>query len=734
MPDMRFMLKGLPSVIAVLIVLGSFRASGQNAPSDSNTWFPFDPKPEAFADSPIDLRWLNEKTAGEHGFITTKGGHFVFSSNGEPVRFWAVNGPPHDLKSAELKECARMLAKHGVNLVRVHGGYFNQDGEVDEARVRQAFEIVDAMKAEGIYTHFSIYFPLWLNPKAGASWLPGYDGKKHPFAALFFNPDFQAKYRAWWTALLTTTNPPTGNTLVQDPAVAGLEIQNEDSFFFWTFSEQNIPDPELRLLEKLFGDWLAKKHGSIEAALAAWPQKLKRDAPAEGRAAFRPLWAMFNEKTPRDQETTAFLLELQTRFYSETYAFLRKLGFKGVITASNWTTASPEVFTPLEKLSYSVCDFIDRHGYFSCNHKGENAEWSVRNGHTYSDRSALRFDPEQPGKPKQFVHPAMDPHYAGLPSIISETTWNRPNRFRSEAPLYFALYGALQDSDGIVHFALDGSRWNVKPGFWMQPWTLMSPAMMGQFPAAALIYRRALVRTGELLAQVNLNKSDLLSLKGTPLPQDAALDELRLKDLPSGAERKPGTRIDPRIHFAGRTEVNFVESPGSVKVNDLSALIDHSRQTVTSSTRELNLDYGKGLLTINAPSAQGISGALARGGAVETKDFIFNSDLELGHLIAVALDGKPLAQSAKILLQVMSEEKPSGFATEPAGEGMQRIVNIGTNPWLVKQLRGTVRCKRPDASQLRVTALDLNGYPTGQVSTADNLTLQPATVYYLLAR
>ena len=47
----------------------------------------------------------------------------------------------------------------------------------------------------------------------------------------------------------------------------------------------------------------------------------------------------------------------------------------------------------------------------------------------------------------------MDPSYDNKPSMNSETTWNRPNRYRSEAPLYYAAYGALQDSDAIVHFA-----------------------------------------------------------------------------------------------------------------------------------------------------------------------------------------------------------------------------------------------------------------------------------------
>jgi hypothetical protein len=704
--------------------------------AQGESWFAFDAKPDAFADnSAIDLRSLNERFAGEQGFIGVKDGQFVHSRTGEPVRFWAVNGPPHELTGADLRQCARMLAKHGVNLVRIHGGYFDERGEVDSAKVKRTIEIVEAMKAEGIYTHFSIYFPLWLTPKPDNPWLKGYDGKTHPFAALFFNPEFQAQYRRWWSVLLTTPSPVTGKPLVEEPAVAGLEMQNEDSFFFWTFSEQNIPDVQLRLLEKLFGDWLAKKYGSLEAALAKWNGlKVKRDAPAEGWIGFRPLWNMFNEKTARDQDTAQFLLEVQTRFYSETYAFLRKLGFKGPITASNWATASPQVFGPLERLSYTCGDFIDRHGYFGCNHEGENAAWSLRNGHTYTERSALRFDAEQPGKPRQFVHPAMDMHYDGKPSMISETTWERPNRFRSEAPLYLAVYGALQHSDAIVHFALDSRDWAVKPNYWMQPWTLMTPAMMGQFPAAALIFRRGMVTAGSVLADIRLSREALLRLEGTPLPQDAALDELRLKDIPSGAEYKPGARLDPLLHYAGRADVKFVTGQGAMKVSDLKPLIDHAKQTVTSSTGELKLNYGKGVLSINAARAQGVSGALQAAGQVETRDLTIASEMELGHIVAVSLDDQPLAQSGKILLQVMSEEKASGFQTETVGEGVKRITNIGTDPWQVKELNGTVRFKRADAAQLKVTALDFNGYTIGACGSGNQIKLQPATLYYLVTR
>jgi len=702
-----------------------------SAAAETN-WFAFDPPADPFNESALDLRRLNESFAGEHGVIAARGEEFIHSANGQPVRFWAVNGPPQNLTGDALQQCARRLAKYGVNLVRLHGAMFDKAGDADPKKVRHTQEVVAAMKAQGIYSHVSIYFPLWMSPPADHPWLKGYDGKTHPFAALMFNPEFQEHYRAWWKALLLTPDA-NGRKLVDEPAVFGLEIQNEDSFFFWTFSPDRIPDAELRILEAKFGGWLTKKYGSLDAALSKWGgQQVKRDTFDEGRAGFRPLWNMFNEKTARDRDTAQFLFETQRDFYIETVKFLRSLGFKGVITASNWATASPEVFGPLEKWSYTAGDFIDRHGYFSVAHKGDNAEWSIRNGHTYTDRSALRFDAETPGKPRQFVHPAMDITYDNKPSMISETTWNRPNRFRSEAPLYFACYGALQGSDAIVHFALDGADWSVKPGFWMQPWTLMAPSQMAQFPAAALIYRRGLVKAGDVLARIDLNTNDLLNLKGTPLPQDASFDELRLKDVPQGTEVKPGQRIDPLIHYAGRVNVTFTGAPGKTGLTDLKPLIDRSAKTVRSSTGELKLDYDKGLLTVNAPGAQGASGDLGSGGDIELADLSIRSQLDNAHIILVSLDGEPLARSRRMLLQVMSEEQATGFAAEDAGNGIKRITDIGHDPWRVKALQGAVRFKTGAAPQFQ--PLDFNGYPQGAALRGVELKLVPETIYYLVTR
>ncbi|MCX7007295.1 MAG: hypothetical protein NTY53_08605, partial [Kiritimatiellaeota bacterium] len=104
-------------------------------------------------------------------------------------------------------------------------------------------------------------------------------------------------------------------------------------------------------------------------------------------------------------------------------------------------------------------------------------------------------------------------------------------------------------------------------------------------------------------------------------------------------------------------------------VADLRPLIDHTAQTVASSTGELKLDYGKGVLIINAPCVQGVSGALRAAGTANLRDLTIASNLELGHIVAIALDAQPLANSKRILLQVMSEEKATDFQAEASGGG-----------------------------------------------------------------
>jgi hypothetical protein len=178
--------------------------------------------------------------------------------------------------------------------------------------------------------------------------------------------------------------------------------------------------------------------------------------------------------------------------------------------------------------------------------------------------------------------------------------------------------------------------------------------------------------------------------------------------------------------------VTFTGEPGGAQLSLSKGLIDRAAQTVTSTTGELKLDYGKGLLVINAPRAQGASGALNSAGKIDLAALTVTSDLDLAHIIAVSLDDQPLATSKRMLLQVMTEEQASGFDTEAASGTTRRIKDIGHDPWQVKKISGSVAFKRPDAAKLKVTALDAGGQPAGAAGTAQAIKLQPTTLYYLI--
>ncbi|MHC4716858.1 MAG: hypothetical protein ACYS5V_07810, partial [Planctomycetota bacterium] len=214
---------------------------GERSHLADDGFFAFEPATDAFgADALLDLRGLNEQAAGQSGFVRRSGRDFRLG-DGKAVRFWAVNVSAANAAQdrASVDYLARKLAKCGVNMVRFHSPLFDRTriDRLDAGKLDDLHYLISAMKARGIYTAISFYFPLWFEPKA--AWgMGGYEttANKKAFALLFFEPRMQQIYRSWARQLLTTRNPYTGLPVGRDPAVAIVEIVNEDSFFFWTFS------------------------------------------------------------------------------------------------------------------------------------------------------------------------------------------------------------------------------------------------------------------------------------------------------------------------------------------------------------------------------------------------------------------------------------------------------------------------------------------------------------------
>lgn len=289
----------LPVQCASLLVAGFGPSPGRAAESGAvpDGWFAW-PSVEPVSGTAVDVSALNAKPAGAAGRILVKDGHFA-TPDGRRVNFWGCNlsaevaFPPVD----ELPALARRLAKGGVNIARLHhldnewavnrGGSLWPEGrknheQVDPGQLDRVFRLVAALKAEGIYSN--------LNLKVSRSLVPA-DGFPDTVREL---PMFQKRVdifdrrmielqKAFARQLLTTKNPHTGLTLAEDPAVAVIEMNNENSLLgFWTRDLgrglDRLPEPWRRDLTKLWNTWLGARHGDDDALRAAWRPSATADS------------------------------------------------------------------------------------------------------------------------------------------------------------------------------------------------------------------------------------------------------------------------------------------------------------------------------------------------------------------------------------------------------------------------------------------------------------------------
>ena len=699
-------------------------------------WFAFEPGADPFAEAALDLRALNHTVAGEKGFLRSEGNRFVFERDRRtPVKFWAINGGPTASQDLDLY-FARHMAKLGVNMVRIHGAVYDRNAAdpatVDAKRLDRIHHFIAACKKEGIYVVLSFYFPLWFEVKPGYG-IPGYENLKNKkaFTLLFFHPRMQEIYQAWARGLLLARNPYTGLTLAKDPAVGIVEIINEDNYFFWTTSPyQNISAECTHLLEARYGRWLAKGYGSVAKALAAWGKgTVKGDDPAAGRAGLYGPWfytpggqKQANAKRIRDQ--ARFLTEDLRAFYAAMHQWFRtQIGLKCPMIATNWKVADQRVLGALDKYTNCACETLDRHAYFGSNHKGDGAAYALRKGNTYTDTCML-LAPE-----RALV---AELQYTGHTHAVSEYNLPMPNRFRADGPVVAAAYGSLGGTDAYFHFATSSAAWEDTHA----KFSIHTPVWMGQSPACALIFRRGYVRTGPVVVHEAARLADLFDLKGTAMRQPQSLDELRKADIPAGAKREVQRlgSIDPLACFVGQVVRTVADRPGRSLLRNLSPYINRAGKTVKSMTGELAWDYGRGLVTINAPAAQGATGFLAKAGPIELADVAINSRNEYGTVLAVSLDAKPLKTSARVLVQVMTEDENCGWTTSDSG-GTRTIADLGGPPIVVRNVAGTVTLKRPDAASLTVTALDGNGYKRQDVpGGAAAIQLLPDCLYYVVTK
>lgn len=707
---------------------------------------------------PLDLRHLNEGTAGEHGFVrrSEDGADFV-RGDGRPIRFWGVAAHANKkVSDADLTRHARFLARMGANMVRVGGaspGLIPQEKgakltDVNAEFVDTVWRTVAAMKKEGIYVRIA---PFWdhgsvkyINPEWG---LEGYNSGDRLNGLLFFEPTLQRAFKRWMKHLMTEENPYTGLPLRDDPAVAIVQIVSEDSLLFWWL--QDVHGGPLRELQRRFAGFARGKYGSLDEAYRAWNgAHLEEDAGAEGRLALYPLYNLTEWPGPgnpqRLRDQTEFLGRLERNFYLEMKSYLEEeLGLQLIVGPSNFHSADPVRLDDLQRWAWTAGDVIELNDFFSGTHRGPHSFWRTQAGHFVTHVSATRR-PELPPAKKQV---------AGHPFILSSTTWIPPNLYTTEGPLMSACYAAMNGVDGLLWFAAQAPVYDPQPYFTfatvegshpMKRWSISHPGFISQFPAAALIYRLGLVERAATVVHEERSLEALFQRRAPMLTDSLDYDPAAYADQAVESKRGLMERVDPLAMLTGRVEVAYGGDPADSRVADLSDYINHETGEVRTTHGQLVLNHERGLLRIDAPAAQGVVGFLREnGGQFRLSDLEIHSSNHYASLVAVAADGKPLRSSGKVLVQTGTTVRPTGWQVKPAtrevkGERMQgyEIVSTGRMPWRVRDTHATLTIA--NESLRRATVLDEMGFGAGRVAVEPveggvRLELPPDAMYVVLS-
>lgn len=677
---------------------------GAAAPGD---WFEVIPDEDAFSpQSIIDLSSLLPKPAGKAGFTTSSGDRLL--QGGKPVKFWGCGANLELEKSrAWLTRWARWLAKHGINMVRQHtvadvlgplkGGTF------DPKRLDAWDWWCAELKKNGIHMTWSMFYPYAVTREDGYELfddLPALHGNaslRSSSGLATIEPKLQELELAYTKAVLEHKNPYTGLRYVDDPALAVLEIRNEDSIF-WHYPLNELVSGKLApkhgaRLKARWADWLKARYGTDEKLKAAWGDSFRSgDGLSNAAMAGYQAWemgpdgpSMNKREKKRMGDWIRFLAEEQRAGYERREKALRGIGFKAVSVTTAWR-AGGAAADPANTWSDAAMGMIDRHNYAGGGEGGHGVKEGKVNAETHM------------GTPGGGLLAVGLYAVEGKPYSITEWTQLPPNPWKAEAAPLIAFYGmGLQGWDSSYHFLSSRNRMGAG---WpnLSSYVSDTPHYMGQFPALAFAIHKGHLQEGAVAAARRLKIDDLF--QGIdPLQQDFTGGGYDAKAL------KGNLATPPEILAVGKVTTSFDGAKPSEKI-DWAAWWDKDKKVVKSVTGELVWDYGRRVVTVASPKTQAVVG-FAGGQTHELPGVKVAVETDFVSLIFTPLDDQPLASSKNILITAMARDRQAG--TEYSADGLT-LIKAGAPPLSMEPVRATITLK--GAAPLEVKAVDLYGVPT----------------------
>ena len=747
----------------------------------------------------LDFRFLLDAPAGKHGFIRIRGGHFF---EGEKrIRFYGFNLPfgcpfcPHE----DAEVIAERLARAGVNFVRIHAiDSRPRTGPsllIDYSKgTSRAFDPVQwdkldylehCLKQRGIYLQLDLFCYRGFLPADGLDYPD--DLMKYFKQASVYNRRLMELHQEYATAYLTHRNPYTALRPVDDPAVALVQVMNEDGIF-WYEGRDPVGLPSYRKeLDRRFGWYLLSRYGSRAALDAAWTSaagvhRLGSDEdPAAGTVRRLPhlegTQMYVGEDTARYADYTEFLARTQLDFSREMRDHLLDLGVKCPINITNHAQGAADIYS------------LDRYSDVTMDNAYWNHPDTVRQDRPrYHELLMVENDPRRTVVDSAFklnlVTRLNHDRVAGKPFIAGEWNILYGTEFRSDALPMVAAYAALQDWDGMVLYAYHHA--DTLAGYDEQrldgPFNLYNdPAVWGQVGLCSLAFQQGLVSPGRNRLEVCYSDRDLYAVPRNWIAPygyasyvsqvaatfigerydrgaDVALasgntptgdyttarhgmvfSRTRFVD---GAQKHDGLRRYLELHrqAADRIEVREDGERFDEDYRTYSHILDTALKrwgllrsdqglvddgALVSDTDELSFDFTRGIFRISAPRLKTASGNIQGDLSLGAWGFhVRNLRMTISLL---SLDGIETDHSEHLLIVAVGWCGNLQMAFEREPDGSRVLVNAGHGPVSIDALEGTMSAPRP----VSVYPLLPEGARAAPLAGPVRFTFgEPPTIYY----
>jgi hypothetical protein len=633
------------------------------------------------AHSPVDVSFLLDAPAGSHGFVHAQGGHLA-TENGRRIRLWGVNltdwspGSTMIPAKADAHLWAATLARYGVNCVRLQfldlpaprgliAAGRNDTRAFDPAQLDREDYFLAELEKQGIYID--------VNLLVGRPFLAG-DGvtdaaKLHEGAKgiSLYDKTLIELQKDYARQLLTHVNPYTGRSWAHDPAVAIVEINNENAIWLGFRAPSPFYDREL---DAIYNRWLTDNTTPSEIGA------LRKETSAQGRDPIPLLAGPEVGAAPRDRFAleSRFYLWLESRYFSSMRDFLRRdLSIRCVILAtadhSHRNTGYPLL------LATSSFDTVDGHDYWQ--HPWERKVKSpMVNDPLHSTVVELSRTAE-----------------VGKPYTVSEVNEAFPNDYGAEQIPLLAAYAGLQDWDAVLWYTFEPKKDPAWKPYIGDPFDIgLDPIRMPELAAGALMFLRGDVSPARRILLRSYS-------------EDAIFDSYLLGE----NERPyftPGFPLWKPLEEGSRIQ--------SLNDGPTRSFAAHPQpDPIVSDTGELAWAWsktGSGQVSVDTPRTQALIGfASAQVGSLRNLSAQVTNPFRV--LVLTSLDAQPIASSARLLLVAGDRALNSGMVWNPAHTG---LAQWGTAPTLIEPVTGSVTLRGlQSAARVTVQPLDGAGRPLG---------------------